>query len=151
MVPKCQGLGISVPGQRALVSEHSKKGSTSTPRVQWAGPYLLPISIDGIACDPDTVGCASSIDGDWEPTDDQDSRGGPRLDLHIQRGIRRAWGQRGTRPSDAGCSLSEIPAQFAISLIMQIRSGSPSSITHGLASWVFWTTEPKPTYLLGVW
>lgn len=53
-------------------------------------PYLLPISIDGIARDPDAIGSASSINCYWEPADDQDSRGGSRLNLHIQGGIRWA-------------------------------------------------------------
>lgn len=60
-------------------------------------PYLLPICINGIACDPDAIGRAGSINCDWEPADDQDSRGGPRLNLHIQGGIRRAWEKEGAQ------------------------------------------------------
>ena len=76
-MPRSQGMGAG-------------RDPRPAPRVQVGtpGPYLLPISINGIACDPDTVGGASRIDRHWEPADDQDPRGGPWLDLHIQGGVR---------------------------------------------------------------
>lgn len=66
------------------------------PRVQMdrvTRPYLLPIRINGIACDADAIGGPSSIYGYGEPADDQDSRRGPRLNLHIQGGIGWACGE----------------------------------------------------------
>lgn len=74
------------------------------PRVQVGRvpkPYLLPICINSIACDPNTIGGASSIDCYWEPADDQDSRRGPWLNLNIQRSIRWAWGRGIHKTSNA--------------------------------------------------
>lgn len=123
------------------------------PRVQVGRvpkPYLLPICINSIACDSNTIGGASSIDCYWEPADDQDSRRGPWLNLNIQRSIRWAWGRGIHKTSNAGHLPLEILDHFAISLKMQIKTVSPSAITHGLPSWVL-QSMPKPAYLLGVW
>lgn len=86
----------------------ARRGPHPIPRAQGGRvprPYLLSIGIDGIACDPNAVGGAGSVDGYREPADDHDARGGSRLNLHIQGSIGWAWQEEGTRLSDAGTHL----------------------------------------------
>lgn len=113
-----------------------------------ARPYLLPIRINGIACDADAIGGPSSIYGYGEPADDQDSRRGPRLNLHIQGGIGRAW-EEGTQTQSCRTLTPEDTAHFATSLETLITAVSPSPTPQGLACWVLQSVS-KPADLLGV-
>lgn len=111
-------------------------------------PYLLPISIDGIACNPDTIGGTSGVNGDRKPTDHQDSRRGSWFSLDIQWGVRQAWEKWGTRRNNVGFSLIEM---IATSLRMHTKPVSLATSTYDPASRVLGTPLSPHTYLLEVW
>ena len=55
---------------------------------------LLLVGIYGVTGDADPVGGPGGVDGDGQPADEGDPGGGTLLQLHVQGGVRRAWGGR---------------------------------------------------------